>query len=163
MSKRKALFLDRDGVINSDRGTYTFRPEDFELLPEVAEVIFAMQQRGYLPIIITNQGGIAKGIYTKADVEKTHNYMRSLLRDKGVEIFDIFFSPHHDVIGNSLDRKPGSLMFERAMALHNIDMAASIMIGDSERDIIASNAAGVVHGYLIEQNSSIEFILNEDL
>ncbi len=160
--KIKAFFLDRDGVINRDPGDYTYRPEDFEMLPGVAETVAEMQRRGFVPVVITNQGGIARGIYTFEDVEQTHRKMIELFEAAGVNILDIFYSPHHDLVGNSLDRKPGSLMFERAMALYNIDMSQSVMIGDSERDCIAARNAGVGKCYLIPKNSSIAFILEKE-
>ena len=154
MQKNKALFLDRDGVINRERGEYTFKVEDFEILPSVLESLKLAQEKGYKLIVITNQGGIAKGIYTHEDVAKAHRYLEQELAKSGIILTDIFYSPHHQDYSKSLDRKPDSLMLEKAMAIYNINPDQSIMIGDSERDIIASEKVGV-KGIKIEPNSSI--------
>jgi len=158
MKKSKALFLDRDGVINRERGEYTYKVEDFEILPSILESLKLAQEKGYKLIVITNQGGIAKGIYTHEDVTKAHGFLESELDKNGVHLTDIFYSPHHQDYSKSLDRKPDSLMFEKAIAIYNIDSSHSIMIGDSERDIIASEKVGV-KGIKIEPNSSIFTII----
>lgn len=155
----KALFLDRDGVINRERGEYTFKVDDFEILPSVISTLKKAQGLGYLIIIITNQGGIAKKLYTHKDVALVHDFLNNEFHKENVSITDIFYSPHHPDYSKSLDRKPGSLMFEKALAIHKIDASKSFMIGDSERDIVASEKVGVT-GFLIEPNSSIYFILD---
>lgn len=157
--KNKALFLDRDGVLNKERGTYTFKVEDFEILPSVSSTLKYAQDLGYLLIVITNQGGIAREIYSHNDVKKVHHYLADQLSNDDIQLTDIFYSPHHDAVGKSLDRKPNSLMLEKAIAIHNIDPKQSFMIGDSERDIVAAKNVGVP-GFLIQPNESIEFILN---
>ena len=154
MQKNKALFLDRDGVINRERDEYTFKVEDFEILPSVLESLKLAQKKGYKLIVITNQGGIAKGIYTHEDVAIAHRYLKEELAKSGIILTDIFYSPHHQDYSKSLDRKPDSLMLEKAIAIYNINPDQSIMIGDSERDIIASEKVGV-KGIKIEPNSSI--------
>jgi len=153
----KALFLDRDGVINRERGEYTFRVEDFDILPSVFDTLKTAQDLGYKLIIITNQGGIAKGLYTHQDVQKAHQYLANELVQHKIQLTDIFYSPHHQDFSKSLDRKPDSLMLEKAMAIYKIDASKSIMIGDSQRDIEASSKVGV-QGFLIKPNSSISFI-----
>lgn len=155
----KALFLDRDGVINRERGEYTFKVEDFDILPSVIPTLKWAQELGYLLILITNQGGIAKGLYGHEDVENCHHHLKLELDKSDVSITDIFYSPHHQDYSKSLDRKPGSLMLEKAMAIYKIDAAKSFMVGDSPRDIQASEAVGV-KGFLIEPNSSLEFLRN---
>lgn len=154
----KAVFLDRDGVINRERGEYTFRINDFELLPDVAETIAEIKKRGYLVIVISNQGGVAKGLYSIEDVLKLHAHTCDLLLAANTKIDDLFFSPNHEVTGNSLDRKPGTLLFEKAAYLHNVNFERSFMIGDSQRDIEASQKLGI-KSFLIEPNSSIKFIV----
>lgn len=162
MATKKALFLDRDGVINRERGEYTYKIVDFEILPSVLESLQLAQSKGYLLIIITNQGGIAKGIYTHQDVAKVHRYLEEELVKNGINLTDIFYSPHHQDYSKSLDRKPDTLMFEKAMALYNINPKHSFMIGDSQRDIIASEKVGV-KGIKIEPNSSIFGIVQNQL
>lgn len=156
----KAVFLDRDGVINRERGEYTFRVADFEILPDVFPALLLAQKKGYKLIIITNQGGIAKGLYTHDHVRKTHEFLELELKKHSIELTDIFYSPHHQDFSNSLDRKPESLLFEKAMAIHKIDPTKSIMIGDSDRDIIASEKVGI-KGFKIEPNSSIKSIIDK--
>ncbi len=155
----KALFLDRDGVINRERGEYTFQVEDFDILPSVVPTLKWVQELGYLLILITNQGGIAKGIYGHQDVENCHLYLKKELKKNGIILTDVFYSPHHQDYSKSLDRKPGSLMLEKALAIYKIDASQSFMVGDSSRDIQASEAVGV-KGFLIEPNSSLEFLRN---
>jgi len=137
---QKAVFLDRDGVINTERGEYTFRPVDFELVAGVKESLEVLKGLGYLTIVITNQAGIARGIYTHSDVQKCHEKMLSLL--PGL-IDDVSYSPYYPPISESLARKPGTLFFERAIALYHIDSALSWMVGDNERDLIPAKKLGI--------------------
>lgn len=153
----KAVFLDRDGVINHDPGDYTSSVNDFEILPGVFDFMNDCIQKGYIIIVITNQGGIAKGLYTHGDVDLIHSKLQKEAVEAGVEIRDIYYSPHHDSISNSLSRKPGSLLVERALFKYNIDPVHSYFIGDKERDIFAGEGAGV-KGILIEKNSELSSI-----
>ena len=139
----KAAFLDRDGVINVDILDYTWRKEDFKFLPGVIAGLKELQDKGFLLIVITNQGGIAKGKYTKADVDALHTWMRNELEKNGVHITEIYFCPHHDQFGKCLCRKPGSVMLEKAIARFNIDPALSFFVGDKETDVQAGIGAGV--------------------
>lgn len=151
----KAIFFDRDGVINRERGEYTFRLEDFEILPDVEDVLFDFQERGYLLIIISNQGGVGKGLYSNADVEVLHQYLLKKLEARGVQITEIYYCPHHPEKGKCLCRKPDSLMVEKAIARFDIDASQSYFIGDKERDILAGEKVGV-KGILIAPNSSLK-------
>lgn len=150
----KAIFLDRDGVINHDPGDYTTSLKEFEILPTVMEALKKMQEKGYKLILITNQGGIAKGIYSESTVREIHDYFTRKCSENGIEITAIYFSPHHDNFGRSLSRKPGSLMVERALARYNIDPERSYIIGDKHRDLQAGEGAGV-KGIKIETNSPL--------
>jgi D-glycero-D-manno-heptose 1,7-bisphosphate phosphatase len=151
---RKCLFLDRDGVINHDPGDYTMCVEDFILLPDTLKALKVAQEKGFLIIVITNQGGIAKGLYTHEEVAKMHQFFRQACQEVHVEITHIYYSPHHPDFGNSLTRKPKSLLMERAIARYQIDAAQSVMIGDRQRDLDCAAGAGV-RGILIETNSSM--------
>ncbi len=151
---RKALFLDRDGVLNRERGSYTFQPADFELLPDVVAALKKAKSKGYMLIVISNQGGIAKGIYSKKEVETLHESMKVHLRDAGVEIDEIYYCPHHPEHGKCLCRKPQPLMLQKALARFGIDASRSWMIGDGQRDVEAASAAGV-KGIKIESNIGI--------
>jgi D-glycero-D-manno-heptose 1,7-bisphosphate phosphatase len=150
----KALFLDRDGVINHDPGDYTMALEEFIILPTVVQALAMAQSKGYKIFIITNQGGIAKGLYSIEEVHKMHRYLCQVCEEAGVEITHIYFSPHHPDFGNSLCRKPGSLLVERALARYNIDAAQSVMIGDRDRDVVCANGAGV-QGVLMPTNAPL--------
>jgi D-glycero-D-manno-heptose 1,7-bisphosphate phosphatase len=154
MSKNKAVFLDRDGVINRDIQNYTYCIEDFELLPGVVESITELKSKGYMIIIITNQGGISKGLYKIIDVDILHRHMKSILADNGAIIDEIYFCPHHDINEKCLCRKPGSLLIEKALARFDIDPDRSFMIGDRQRDVDAGKAAGVT-GILVTANSDL--------
>ncbi len=140
MKLKPCVFLDRDGVLNEERGEYTYRLEDFKISPGVKDSLVKMKDAGYLLVVITNQAGIAKGIYTEKDVMDCHNYLQNEI---GNLIDDIYISPHHPVTTESLLRKPDSLMIEKAIAKHKIDPAQSWLIGDSERDVRAAHKAGV--------------------
>ncbi len=139
----KAAFLDRDGVINVDVLDYTSKIKDFTFLPGVVEGLKTLQEKGYLLIVITNQGGIAKGMYTKEDVDTLHTWMWAELANQGITITAIYFCPHHDVSGKCLCRKPGSMMLEKAMARYNIDATHSFFMGDKDTDAQAAERAGV--------------------
>jgi D-glycero-D-manno-heptose 1,7-bisphosphate phosphatase len=147
----KAVFLDRDGVINLEVGDYIQRFEDFKLLPHAVKYIAALSQKGIKVFVITNQGGIAKQLYTVAELEKMHQYMFEEVERAGGHITEAYFCPHHPDYGLCLCRKPGSIMVEKALAKYDIDAASSIFIGDKERDIVCAEAAGV-KGFLIEEN-----------
>jgi D-glycero-D-manno-heptose 1,7-bisphosphate phosphatase len=140
---QKALFLDRDGVINVERGTFTWKKEDFLLLRGILKLTKKAQEKGYKIIIITNQSGIARGLYSHQDVKLLHQYMLSLFQEAGVMIDSIYYCPHHpEFTGKCFCRKPGSLLIERAAAKLEIDTSLSFMFGDKERDLIAGQTAG---------------------
>ena len=163
MSLRPCLFLDRDGVINHDPGDYTKSLSEFTILPTVMEALTLAKDAGFEVVLITNQGGLAKGLYTHEDVADIHAHFKSACEENGTPILDIFYSPHHPSTGKSLSRKPGSLMVERACAKHQLDPARSWMVGDKQRDLDAASPVGV-RGVLIEPNAplldAVNFILD---
>lgn len=158
----KAIFLDRDGVINKEfnRG-YTYTVEAFIINDDVMEALKIFRQKGYLLILITNQSGISKSIYRHDDVEKTHNYLKEELKKNGLYLDAVYYCPHHpEFDGNCLCRKPDSLMLEKAMGRFNIDPKLSYFIGDAKRDFEAGKKAGL-HAILIEPNSSLLSIMDQ--
>ena len=163
MSLRPCLFLDRDGVINHDPGDYTKNLSEFTILPTVMEALTLAKDAGFEVVLITNQGGLAKGLYTHDDVADIHAHLKNVCEENGTPILDIFYSPHHPSTGKSLSRKPGSLMVERACAKHQLDPAQSWMVGDKQRDLDAASPVGV-RGVLIEPNAplldAVNFILD---
>lgn len=140
MTKNKCVFLDRDGVLNEERGDYTFKPEDFVVVPGVVEALQALKARGFLLVVVTNQGGIAQGLYGKADVLACHNKLQQAC---GHLIDYLYYAPAHPSVSASLARKPDSLMLERALARFHIDPARSWLVGDRLRDIAAARKVGV--------------------
>jgi len=138
--KNKCIFLDRDGVINRERGDYTFKIKDMEILKGVKESLKRIKKEGYKIVVITNQSGISQGLYTREDVRKCHSYMQEELNNM---IDDIFYSPYHPKISESLSRKPDTLLFEKAIAKYELDPVASWMLGDRERDLIPAKKLGM--------------------
>jgi D-glycero-D-manno-heptose 1,7-bisphosphate phosphatase len=161
---RKALFLDRDGVINHDPGDYTKALAEFVVLPGVIPTLKAWHDAGFLLIVVTNQGGLAKGLYTEDDVHAMHQYFQGLCVEAGFSVAHFYFCPHHpDYNGRCLCRKPGSLMVEKGLHRFGLDPEECLIIGDKQRDLDAAKAAGV-DGVKIETNERIplpEEVLDE--
>jgi len=152
---QKAIFLDRDGVINSDIGHYyIYRVEDFVINKGIINSLKRFQDAGYILIVITNQGGVAKGIYSCEDVNKVHHYLETRLKENGIFLQEIYYCPHHESVASCKCRKPSPYMINQAIQKYNIDISMSYLIGDSKRDIEAAEAAGV-KGIKIEANEDI--------
>ncbi len=146
-SDKKAVFLDRDGVINQEKG-YISRWEDFVLLPDVVEALQLLQAAGYLAIVITNQSGIAKGIYSEKDVQLIHEQFSKTLQLHNTKVDAFYYCPHHPE-GTAADysfvcscRKPDNGMIVQAAQDFGISLKKSFLIGDSERDILAGKKSG---------------------
>jgi len=140
---RKALFLDRDGVVNVEKN-YLHKIEDFELMEGILDVCRMYQDAGYLIIIVTNQSGISRGYYTEEDFTRLSQWMVEHFNQLGVTITHIYHCPHHESIDGVCEcRKPEPGMLLLAQKEYDLDMASSVMIGDNERDIEAAQKAGV--------------------
>jgi D-glycero-D-manno-heptose 1,7-bisphosphate phosphatase len=140
---RRCLFLDRDGVINAapPRGEYIRKWDKFRLLPEVVSWIRLFKAAGYLAIVITNQRGVALGRMTEGDLAALHERMRAELAAQGAILDDIFYCPHAE---NACDcRKPLPGMVMEAQMKWHIDLAASLFVGDGERDRLLAEACGI--------------------
>ena len=158
LSKTKAVFLDRDGVLNYEIGDYICRFEDFKILDNF-NALKTLSHRGYLLIVATNQGGLAKGWYSEDELAKMHNHLKQEYLKNGVEFTDIFYCPHHpDFTGDCDCRKPKPGLLMQGIERYNIDPSKSYFIGDRERDIEAATAAGV-KGILIESNQPLSEVL----
>ena len=146
--KRKALFLDRDGVINLDRA-YVGRQEDFTFMPDVFPVLRAAQDRGYRLVVVTNQSGVARGYYTEAAYESLTFWMRQVLLREGITLDAVlacFEHPDATVAAykrESFWRKPQAGMLLEATQRFRLDPARSVLIGDQPRDLEAAEAAGI--------------------
>jgi D-glycero-D-manno-heptose 1,7-bisphosphate phosphatase len=157
--KNKAVFLDRDGVLNREMGDYVCRLEDFHILDNF-EALKKLQERGYLLIVATNQGGLAKGWYNEDELSTMHQQLRETYKSHGVEFTDMFYCPHHPEFTGDCDcRKPKPGLLLRGIEKYNIDPAQSYFIGDRERDVVAGTAAGVT-GILINSDQPISSVLN---
>jgi len=136
----KCIFLDRDGVLNVERGDYTFLPEDFIIENGVLQAIKMIKAAGYLAVGITNQAGISKGLYTREQMRVCHDI---LMEKTGNLIEKIYYSPYHPSISESLSRKPGTIMLEKAIAKYDIDPQQSWLIGDRARDVECGQKMGM--------------------
>lgn len=146
--RARAAFLDRDGVINVDHG-YVHRADQFELLPGVSAALRKLSDAGLLLVVVTNQSGIARGLYTEQDYEALTVHMRARLAAEGVRLDAVYHCPHLQdaavpAYRKQCDcRKPLPGMILRAIAEHDIEPARSMLVGDKASDIAAGRAAGV--------------------
>lgn len=140
----KAVFFDRDGIINKRFiGDYIKSPDEFEFLPEIFEILKYVKSKGYLAIVITNQQGIDKGLMSEEDLAIIHDFMQiELEKNCGVSFDAIFYCPELAET-DSYRRKPNAGMFEEAVELFDIDTQISYMIGDSVSDAIAANKMSI--------------------
>ncbi|MES2732792.1 MAG: HAD family hydrolase [Bacteroidota bacterium] len=157
----KCVFLDRDGVLNEDCADYVYRLADCIVPPGVVEALQQLKEAGFLLIVITNQAGIAKGLYTRLEVLDIYNYLQKL---SGNALDAIYFCPHHPQYDtDSLRRKPDSLMIEKAIAKYHIDISQSWMVGDAERDVLAGKKAGLRTIQITPQATSLADYIAVDL
>lgn len=145
---RPAAFLDRDGVLNDDLG-YVHRVADFHWLPGAVQACKRLQDAGYALVVVTNQSGVARGLYTLADVDALHAHMQQELAAAGVSLAGIYRCPHlpkAEVAAYRLDcecRKPRPGMLLQAMRELGLDAGRSVLVGDKASDVQAGQAAGV--------------------
>lgn len=144
----RALFLDRDGIINRDLG-YVHRPADFIFQPGIFALCRGAQTRGFGLVVVTNQAGIGRGYYSEAEFLALTDWMLGEFRAEGISFLGVEFCPDHPVHGigryrrENVRRKPGPGMILDACAAHGIDPARSVMLGDRASDMQAALAAGV--------------------
>lgn len=142
----KAAFFDRDGTINEDTG-YLYEPEKLSFVRGTPELIRWCNEEGYLVIVVTNQSGIARGLFTEAQMHRLHAEMnRRLQEEYGAHIDAFYFCPHlPEITGECGCRKPKPGLFLQAIRDYDIDPEVSLSFGDSKRDEEASHAAGIPH------------------
>lgn len=150
----RALFLDRDGVVNEEVG-YLHRAEDVRFVEGIFSLCRTATRLGYRLIVVTNQAGIARGYYTEADFERVMEWMREALRAENIELDAIYYCPFHPEHGigqyrrEHEDRKPGIGMLKRGAKEFGISLAESVMVGDRCSDMAAANAAGLRQAFLL--------------
>jgi D-glycero-D-manno-heptose 1,7-bisphosphate phosphatase len=154
---QSAIFIDRDGTLNEDIG-YVSSPEQLALYPWAGEAVRLINEAGIKAIVITNQSGIARGMYTEETLDAIHQKMIEELATQGAKLDGVYYCPHHPEIGQARYRivcdcrKPKTGMLDRAAREHNIDLSRSFVIGDKASDInlalnAGARAALVLTGY----------------
>lgn len=147
----RAIFLDRDGVINIDKG-HVHKQEDFVFCENIFDILRAFQRKGFLIVIITNQAGIAKKYYTTDIFLSLNSWMVNEFRKQEITVTKVYFCPHHpEHTGTCNCRKPEPGMIFQARDELNIDLSESLLIGDKISDIIAGKRAGIKTNVLINK------------
>jgi D-glycero-D-manno-heptose 1,7-bisphosphate phosphatase len=136
----KIVFLDRDGIINKEVGDYVYEIEKFEIAPETITALQKLKKAGYKLVVVTNQGGIARGRYTNDAVKALHQHFQEL---SGGILDHLYYAPYVDEVSKSLMRKPDSLMIERGLAKYGAKAENCWLFGDAGRDIEAAAKVGV--------------------
>jgi D-glycero-D-manno-heptose 1,7-bisphosphate phosphatase len=147
---QKALFLDRDGVINIEKD-YLYKIKDFEFIDGIFELCRHYKELGYLIFVVTNQSGIARDYYNIDDFNRLTFWMQKEFLKREIKLENVYFCPHHpDISGECSCRKPKPGMLLEAKKEFNVDLKKSILIGDKERDIEAGLNAGLSKTYLFD-------------
>lgn len=160
--QQKAVFLDRDGVLNEDVG-YLYKIEDFKWQQEAPEAIQYLKSQGYFIVVVTNQSGIARGYYEEKDVHILHNWLNEELKRFHTQIDAFYYCPHHHegvVQSYKIEcncRKPKAGMIETAIQEYQLDRTQSFLIGDKISDLTAAQAAQM-KGYLFHGGSLLTFV-----
>lgn len=163
MSGRKAVFFDRDGVLDVDSG-YMYRPEQLHWIPGARKAVALLNRLGYAVFVVTNQSGIARGLFTQKDMENFHAHMQAELQEAGGKIDRFYFCPHHPTKGvipeltvDCSCRKPKPGMILQAFAEHDLDKTQCFLIGDRDSDLQAAAGAGIA-GYKFPGGSLLDFV-----
>jgi len=147
--RQKAVFLDRDGIINQDFG-YVYRTEDFKFVEGFPQLALFFKKLGYLLIVVTNQSGVARGFYTMDDVQVFHDYVNQCLRKTvGIELDGFYVCPHHPkgkIIAYAKEcncRKPGTGLIKQVLNDFSINMEDSFILGDKDSDVELGHQVGM--------------------
>lgn len=158
-SGHRALFLDRDGVINVEKN-YVYRVQDFDFLPGIFDLCATARDLGYRRVVVTNQAGIGRGYYTEDDFQRLTDWMAGVFAREGVPLDRVYHCPYHPTAGvgeyrrESEDRKPNPGMILRAARDLDLDLGASVLLGDKLSDVEAGRAAGVRHLLLLTDDDT---------
>jgi D-glycero-D-manno-heptose 1,7-bisphosphate phosphatase len=160
---QKAIFLDRDGVINIEKN-YVCKIEDFEFIDGIFDTLNYLKRFDFKFFIITNQSGIGRGYYTKDDFDKLTSWMLNEFEKNGIEILQVEFCPHNPD-ENCNCRKPKTGMIDNILKNHHIDLENSWLIGDKQSDILCAKNAGIKNTIQVqtghefdEKSSSADFV-----
>jgi D-glycero-D-manno-heptose 1,7-bisphosphate phosphatase len=163
MNARPAVFFDRDGVLNEDTG-YPHRPEDLRWIPSARAAVRRFNALGWWVFVITNQSGVARGLYGRDAVDRFHAAMQAALKAEGAHVDAFYDCPFHADAAvetwrhpDHPDRKPNPGMLLRAMAEHPVDREGSLLIGDKPSDLEAARRAGV-EGRLFHGGDLLAFV-----
>jgi D-glycero-D-manno-heptose 1,7-bisphosphate phosphatase len=160
--KKPALFLDRDGVINSDHG-YVHTPDTFEFIDGIFELVASANRAGYLVVVATNQAGIGRGYYSETQFHTLTDWMKERFAEKGGQINAVYYCPYHPDHGiseyrrESSLRKPSPGMLLQAQRELNIDLSESVLVGDKLSDMYAGKSVGIKYLLLLDADSKGTF------
>jgi len=155
----KAIFLDRDGVlIDNSEHYYIWKSDQLLLIDGVIENLKILLQKGFLLFIVSNQGGISRGLYTKDDILKLHAELIQTFKANDIEITEAAFCPHHPEIEKCLCRKPDSLMIERLISKYKISKTDSYFIGDSKSDMNAAKKVGIRGIQIVPNQNMFQYL-----
>ncbi len=163
---RQAIFIDRDGTINEDIG-YASSPDELIIYPWAARAVRLINEAGLPVIVITNQSGVARGLYTEDTLAEIHDHLREVLSESGAHVDAIYYCPHHPKHGDERYRKlcdcrkPQTGLLDRAAREHDIDLGRSYVIGDKASDINLATNAGA-RGVLVLTGYGSETFANPD-
>ncbi len=149
----KAVFLDRDGVINKKRDDYVKNVSEFVMLRNVSQAIKLLNENNFVVIVITNQSAVNRGLLTRDNLTKIHDFMQNELKQQGASIDAIYYCPHRPE-ENCKCRKPHTELVERAIRQHLISAELSWFVGDSEIDVLTAEKMGIP-AIKIEENGSL--------
>lgn len=155
-SSKKALFLDRDGVVNVEKN-YLHKIDEFEFIEGIFDLCKYYQELGFLIFVITNQSGISRGYYNEDDFAVLSTWMIKEFKKNGIEIKEVYHCPHHpDHSGECSCRKPLPGMLFQAQEEYDVDLKNSVLVGDKERDIEAGLNAGLNETYLFNEAKDVK-------
>lgn len=156
IKNKKIVFLDRDGVINkkADEHCYITEVENFIFNDGIFDVCSKLKDQDFEFIVITNQRGVARGLYSEEKLIEIHEYMKDKFHKHGIKILDVFYCPHNKDVCDC--RKPKDGMLRQACLRYNIDLHGSVLISDSNEDVQMGNNFGIGKNILVQSNKPSE-------